>query len=103
MTISDSLNIDINKSSHLKSAKKFIKNISEISFFNARAATLQSLLKKARALSLIDFLSLDAEGAELEILKGINFNNYRFKNFLGRHRYFLEDQFSPHDYLLKYF
>ena len=29
--------------------------------------------------SLIDFLSLDVEGAELDVLKGINFSQYNFK------------------------
>ena len=31
---------------------------------------------------MIDFLSLDVEGAELDVLNGIDFNNYNFKNIL---------------------
>lgn len=40
--------------------------------------TLGELLDHARAPSLINFLSVDIEGAELEALKGIPFDKYRF-------------------------
>lgn len=40
--------------------------------------TLGQLLDRARAPSYIHFLSLDIEGAELEALKGVPFDRYRF-------------------------
>ena len=59
-------------------------------------------------------MSLDVEGAELEVLKGINYDKYKFKyilievrdlnsvsEFLAKHGYVLEKQLSSHDYLYK--
>jgi FkbM family methyltransferase len=40
--------------------------------------TLGELLERTRAPSYIHFLSLDIEGAELEALKGVPFDKYRF-------------------------
>jgi FkbM family methyltransferase len=42
-------------------------------------STLNDILIKHSAPSNIDFMSLDTEGSELEILKGIDFNKYKFK------------------------
>ena len=50
--------------------------------FGAVARTLNSLLLDADAPKLIDFLSLDVEGAELEVLKGVDHHAYRFKFLL---------------------
>jgi hypothetical protein len=70
------------------------------------------LLDEANAPSVIDFLSLDVEGAELEVLKGVDFARYRFKYmlvecrnltrlelFLAQQGYALVDRLSGHDYL----
>jgi hypothetical protein len=72
-------------------------------------------LVKANAPSLIDFLSLDVEGAELDVLKGIDFTKYNFKymviecrdinkmdTFLTKLDYTLEKKITHHDYLFKY-
>ncbi len=40
--------------------------------------TLGELLERAKAPSYMHFLSLDIEGAELEALKGVPFDRYRF-------------------------
>jgi len=45
------------------------------------AATLESILEKAE-ISDIDFLSLDTEGYELEILKGLNLDKFKPKYML---------------------
>jgi hypothetical protein len=47
--------------------------------FGAPAITLNQLLITAKAPNLIDFLSLDTEGSEIEVLKGIDHNKFRFK------------------------
>jgi FkbM family methyltransferase len=80
--------------------------------FGAVARPLNSLLLDADAPKLIDFLSLDVEGAELEVLKGIDHQVFRFKYiivecrdisrlsaYLALYRYKLVEPLSRHDYL----
>jgi len=75
---------------------------------------MNDILKASSAPKNIDFLSLDVEGAELEVLKGIDFNEYSFKyilvecrdineleTFLNKSGYRLIEKFSFHDYLFK--
>ena len=82
--------------------------------YSVEARTLNSLFIESQCPKIMDFLSLDTEGYEIEILKGINFNEYRFKfmliesrniesldNFLKKKNYQLIDKFSKHDYLFK--
>jgi len=82
--------------------------------FGAQARTLNSILDIACAPLVIDFLSLDVEGAELSVLRGIDFSRYRFKFILVECRnlkrlefflrdkgYLLVDKMSDHDYLFK--
>jgi FkbM family methyltransferase len=47
--------------------------------------TLGQILERANAPSFIHFLSLDIEGAELEALKGIPFDKYRFGSMAIEH------------------
>lgn len=115
MSISENLNLDLNdKEAHIKSGKNYLKETETVFSFGAIAATLDSLLKSAKAPKIIDFISLDVEGAELEVLKGINFEHYSFKymlieirdfkpieDFLREQGYVLEKQLSAHDYLFK--
>ena len=113
MSISQNLELDLSdKDAHIRNGEKFLSNSEEIFSFGAVATTLNSLLKKSNAPKEIDFLSLDVEGAELEVLKGIDFDEFTFKymlievrdinrmeNFLNNYGYKLEKQFSSHDYL----
>lgn len=45
-----------------------------------RCQTITSILEANKAPHVIDFLSIDIEGHELQALEGINFNRYKFKN-----------------------
>jgi len=82
MTLSSNLELDINnKANFLKDASKFVGN-NEIVHFGARAVTLDSILIATKAPKVIDLLSLDVEGAELSVLKGVNFKKYIFKFIL---------------------
>ena len=115
MSISENLNLDLNdKESHIRTGKNYLKKTETVFSFGAIAATLNSLLKKANAPKVIDFISLDVEGAELEVLNGINFEHFSFKymlieirnlkpieEFLIERGYVLEKQLSEHDYLFK--
>jgi FkbM family methyltransferase len=47
-----------------------------------RSANLNFILNKIKAPKIIDFFSLDVEGDEFEVLKGINFKQYSFKYIL---------------------
>ena len=116
MSISENLNLDLeNKYKNVFSGKKYLSSTEKTFSFGAVAETLTAILKKSNAPKEIDFLSLDVEGAELEVLKGIDFDEFSFKyilievrdmmkmeSFLSQHRYILEKQFSSHDYLFKH-
>ena len=43
---------------------------------------MNSLLEEANSPNLIDFFSLDVEGMEIKVLKGIDFNQFNFKFLL---------------------
>lgn len=97
---------------HLYLGQQFLKK-EEIRFeFGAVARPLNDLLKEAKAPRNIDLLSLDVEGAELEVLKGIDFNEFEFsfmliecrdflriEKYLSSKNYFLKEKLSRHDYL----
>lgn len=72
-----------------------IKNFSN-SDLNIRTATrkyyvetisLNDLLKKFNAPKIIDYLSIDTEGSEYEILSNFNFNNYKFRIITCEHNF----------------
>ena len=80
--------------------------------FLAPARTLNSILKEANAPLNIQLLSLDVEGAELEVLLGLNFKHFNFDFLLVESRnistleemlrpsgYYVIDKLSEHDYL----
>ena len=80
--------------------------------FTARAKTLTSILEEAGAPIVMDLLSLDVEGSELNVLNGFDFTKYKFryllietrdldvvKKYLELRAYKLKYQLSTHDYL----
>ena len=64
---------------HAESGKVFLSEHEDIFTFGALARPLNDLLIQADAPRRIDLLSLDVEGAELEVLKGIDHNIFRFR------------------------
>jgi len=60
---------------HIQSGKKYLKNGDQIYQISVKAQTLTQVLEKYR-IDHIDFLSLDVEGYETEVLKGLDFNRY---------------------------
>lgn len=116
MTISSNLNLDIaNPVEHINSGVKWLLKSEEVINYGANPKTLNDILDFAKAPYIIDFLSLDVEGSELSVLKGINHDKYKFKfmiieirdferinSFLNSHNYTFIDKFSDHDYLFGY-
>ena len=83
--------------------------------FMIKAKTLNSILLEVNAPKMIDFLSLDVEGAEFEVLNGIDFDTFSFKyliiesyefdrlnKFLIDKNYKYINKFNFNDYLFKY-
>ena len=73
---------------------------------------MNQLLITAKAPNLIDFLSLDTEGSEIEVLKGIDHNIFRFKyiclecrdiekmkKYMHSINYLLAEQLTQQDFL----
>lgn len=82
--------------------------------FAAIARTLQSILDESAAPSHIDLMSLDVEGAELSVLRGVDHTKTRFKHllvesrspellcrYLEKYGYEFVGQLSHHDYLYR--
>jgi len=49
--------------------------------------SLNDLLKKYNAPNIVDYLSIDTEGSELDILNNFNFNSYQFRVITCEHNY----------------
>ncbi|MDA7488724.1 FkbM family methyltransferase [Candidatus Pelagibacter ubique] len=80
--------------------------------------TLNSILLEAKSPDLVDFFSLDVEGMELNVLKGVDFNRFNFRyllvectnpqrkkminDFLEKKNYQYIDNLTPWDVLFKY-
>lgn len=86
---------------HAKSGRAFLGQSEDIFEYGAVARTLNDLLGVANAPKQIDFLSLDVEGAELEVLQGVDHDTYRFKYILVECRDFqrMKDYLSAVDYM----
>lgn len=109
------LESDINDpNEHAELGKQFLQENEDNFIFGAVAKPLNNILAEANAPKKIDLLSLDVEGAEIEVLKGINHSMYRFKymciesrskekiiSYLAAHNYILVNKLSDHDYLFK--
>lgn len=102
----------VDPKAHAESGSIYLSNKEVPVDILAPARTLSSLLDEAGAPAEIDFLSLDVEGAEIEVLKGIDHKRYRFRYilvesrevrpvslYLGTQGYKQIDQLSHHDYL----
>jgi len=69
--------------------------------FTAPASTMNSILIKHNAPKIINFFSLDVEGSEIEVLKGIDFNEFIFEYICVETRNFevIEEFLNNHGYL----
>ena len=101
-----------NRKLHAESGEKWLRRKDAVQTFSVRARTLNAILGEAMAPQVIDLLSLDVEGGEIEVLKGIDHSQYRFKwilveardekrivEFLEGKRYRFHSKLSENDYL----
>ena len=115
MTTPDGLASDLpDPPEHARSALRHMDSRERPARFPARAAPLDALLREANAPDHIDLLSLDVEGAEIAVLRGIDHARTRFaymviecrdlsalQAYLADHGYRLDRQLSHHDYLFR--
>jgi len=113
MSVSLNVETDIGDPlAHAELGRQFLGPEETVFSFEAPARTLKSILQQANAPSRIDFLSLDVEGAEIEVLKGVDHEAYRFRymliecrdiarltEYLASSGYRLVEKFNEHDYL----
>ena len=83
---------------HINSGRQYLKQGEKDYFIRVPAFTLTEILEKNN-ITKIDFLSLDVEGYEYEVLTGIDFNKYRPKFMLIEVR----DELLIDNYLEKYY
>ena len=83
-------------------------------FQTVPARTLTSVLDENGAPAVMQLLSIDVEGAELEVFKGLDLERYRFEwivaesrsiprlqGYLAPYGYSLEKQLTEHDFLFR--
>lgn len=113
MTVSTGLTNDLpSVDAHLELAQQFLAAGENSVTFGSRASTLQSVMDSCSAPKEIDFLSLDVEGAELAVLRGIDFDETSFRYILVESRaieeiatflepkgYRMLEQVTHHDFL----
>ena len=112
-TTSVDLTSDLYRKKHL--ANPELNFFEKQSKFISKAKTLNSILLQSNAPNIIDFFSLDVEGAEFEVLNGIDYNKFNFKyiivetnefdklkKFLDNKKYKFIKKFNFNDYLFKF-
>lgn len=101
-----------NPKGHAEKGKIHLQGPEENFTFGAVARPLNDLLIEAHAPAMMDFLSLDVEGAEIEVLKGIDHERFRFRflciesrsneylqYYLKSRGYKFLEMLSTHDYI----
>ena len=99
---------------HAETGKKWLGKGEFIHEFDAPAKTLDQILRSVNAPNRMGLLSLDVEGAELEVLRGLDHQEFRFdvivlecrdlqrvSTFLSSHGYSLDGRVSHHDYVFR--
>lgn len=114
MSVAVDIESDIeNPEAHAADGARYLATEKERTFrYGALARPLNDLLIEAKSPALIDFISLDVEGTEIEVLKGIDHSAFKFKlmcietrsvdeltEYLRGHGYRYQEQVSHHDHI----
>ena len=104
----------VDRKLHAESGRKWLRGRETVKTFLAKARTLTSILMEAKAPPVIELLSLDVEGGEIEVLKGVDHAKYRFKwilvesrdekrisEYLEAQGYRFHTKLTGHDYLFR--
>tara|TARA_Y100000310_G_C20509840_1_gene728268 strand:+ start:165 stop:782 length:618 start_codon:yes stop_codon:yes gene_type:complete len=83
-------------SKHIDYHKSTLKNPK----ITIKTKTLTAILDECRAPRFIEYLSLDTEGSELEVLRGINFSKYTFGVITIEHNWIEPRRTEMRDLLL---
>ena len=99
---------------HALSGAQFLDSQDRFEMIAAPAITLMQVLRQSGAPQKLGFLSLDVEGAEIEVLKGLDMASYRFnwilvesrdfrvvEKYLSENGYQFIGKLSHHDYLFR--
>jgi len=78
MTSSLGVETELDPLAQAQLGNKFLSDVEEVVRTASIAITLDELMQRASSPKYIDFLSIDVEGAEAEVINGINFYTYRF-------------------------
>ena len=115
--VSTPINLESDESNPFSRAKQGLTSFmeDEIPIYGAITKTMNEILIDSSSPRDIDFFSLDVEGAQIEVLKGIDYNKYKFRyilvesstpnkieDFLAKHNYRLIEKLSYHDYLFEF-
>ena len=76
----------VNSKKHALEGEKYLLKNEKVEEFWVNTKTLNDIFYEVNTPKLIDFLSLDVEGSELEVLNGIDFTVYNFKFILVESR-----------------
>jgi FkbM family methyltransferase len=115
MTISlEGENEIVDPASHANEGSQFLEEHESVHQFEAPARTLESILDEAKSPKHMDLLSLDVEGPELEVLKGLNHSKHSFeyicvetrnersmRDYLESFGYSLIEKLTAHDLLFE--
>tara|TARA_B100000282_G_C31388788_1_gene334641 strand:+ start:117 stop:497 length:381 start_codon:yes stop_codon:yes gene_type:complete len=105
----------INPKEHAQKGEKYLLQNEKVEEFWVSTRTLNDIFQEVGISKLIDFLSLDVEGSELEVLNGIDFRVYNFKfilvesrdddeiiKYLSNKNYKFLEKISKRDLIFKY-
>ena len=86
-TINDNRIINkVDSSKHALKGEQYLQKNEKVKEFIVETITLNQNFDDVKAPIMMDFLSLDVEGSEIEVLNGIDFVNYNFKYIMVESR-----------------